>query len=186
MTPSNSPADTLKRAAGASIGWAVVMIVLGVLALCLPLAAGLGVSIALGWIVVFCGVAHVASALVARGAGAFLWRTLVGIVYIFGGAYLALHPALALASLTLALAVIFLLEGVLEIFGFFQFRLLPGSGWALVNGLVTLLLAVLIWRQWPTSSAWAIGTLVGIKLMMSGFSRLMYSVAARNVVLAVS
>jgi hypothetical protein len=35
--------------------------------------------------------------------------------------------------------------------------------------------------EWPSSSIWAIGTILGINLITSGFTRLMYSVDARRV-----
>ena len=178
--------DVFKEATGMSIGWAIVMIVLGFLAVFLPLTTGLGVSILVGWIIVFGGFAYLAHAFAAQGAGAFLWRMLIGIVYIVGGGYLAFHPGLALESLTLVVAAIFFIEGVVEIVVFFQFRTLPGSGWILFDAIVTLLLAYLIWRPWPSSSTWAIGTLVGINLIVSGVTRLMYSVSARKTLKAMA
>jgi uncharacterized membrane protein HdeD (DUF308 family) len=183
---AQSTTNIFKQAAGASIGWGLIMILLGVLALFLPLATGIGVSIAVAWIIVFGGIAYVASAFAARGAGSFLWRLLIGAVYILGGLYLAFNPGLALASTTFAMAVMFFIEGALETVLFFQFRALPGSGWALFDGLLTLCLAYLIWRPWPGSSIWAIGTILGINLITSGFTRLMYSVAARRTLEAVS
>ena len=178
--------DVMTEATGMSIGMAAVMIALGLLAVFLPFATGIGISILVGWIVVFSGFAYLAYAFAAQGAGAFLWRILVGVAYIIGGAYLAFNPGLALASLTLVVAAVFLAEGVLQLIVFFQFRALPGSGWILFDGLVTLLLAYLIWRPWPASSTWAIGTLVGINLIVSGFTRLMYSVAARKTLKAIA
>jgi uncharacterized membrane protein HdeD (DUF308 family) len=163
-----------------SIGLAILMIVLGLLAIALPLATGIGVSILVGWIVVFGGFTYLAYAFAAQGAGAFLWRILIGIVYVVGGFYLVFHPALALQSLTLVLAAILVAEGVLQMIAFFQFRSLPGSGWVLFDGIVTLLLGIMIGYPWPFSSGWAIGTIVGINLLVSGFTRLMYSVAARR------
>jgi uncharacterized membrane protein HdeD (DUF308 family) len=175
-----STTDVFKKVAGMSIGLAILMIVLGFLAVALPLATGIGVSILVGWIVVFGGFTYVAYAFSAEGAGAFLWRMLIGIVYVAGGFYLVFHPALALESLTLVLAAILVAEGVLQMIVFFKFRSLPGSGWVLFDGIVTLLLGFLIGYPWPLSSGWAIGTLVGINLLVSGFTRLMYSVAARR------
>jgi uncharacterized membrane protein HdeD (DUF308 family) len=174
-----------KEATGASIGWAVVMMVLGFAAAFLPFSAGIGVSILVSWIIVFSGFTYVAYAFAAQGAGAFLWRMLIGIAYVFGGGYLAFHPGLALESLTLVVATIFFVESVLEIVVFFQSRALPGSGWILVDGVITLLLAYLIGRPWPSSSTWAIGTLLGINLIVSGSTRLMYSIAARKAVKAI-
>jgi uncharacterized membrane protein HdeD (DUF308 family) len=95
------------------------------------------------------------------------------------GVYLLMHPKLSLVSLTLALAVLFFVEGIFHIVTWFQVRSAPGAGWLLFDGIVTLILAVLIWRSWPASAVWALGTLVGINLLMSGFTRLMYSRALR-------
>ncbi len=176
----HSTANAFKEAAGRSIGLAVVMIVLGLLAVGLPFATGIGISILMSCIIVFGGLAYLTYAFAARGAGAFIWRMLIGIAYIIGGGYLALHPRLALESFTLVLAVIFLFEGIMEIVVFFQVRSLQGSGWILFDGIVTLFLSYLIWRPWPFSSAWAIGTLVGINLMVSGITWLMLSAAARR------
>jgi uncharacterized membrane protein HdeD (DUF308 family) len=178
--------DVFKEATGMSIGLAVVMILLGFLAVFLPFATGIGVSILVGWIIVFSGFAYLAYAFAARGAGAFLWRTLIGIVYVVGGLYLAFHLGLALESLTLVVAAVFFAESVLEIIVFFQFRALSGSGWILFDGILTLVLAYMIWRPWPASSLWAIGTLVGINLIVSGSTRLMYSVGIRRTVKAIA
>jgi uncharacterized membrane protein HdeD (DUF308 family) len=71
-------------------------------------------------------------------------------------------------------------EGALQMVVFFQFRALPGSGWLLFDSITTLLLGLLIAYGWPTSSAWAIGTLVGVNLLVSGFTRLMYSLSVRR------
>ena len=181
-----STSGVFKEAAGMSIGWSIVMIVLGFVAVLMPFATGIGVSIFVGWIMVFSGFAYMAYAFAAQGAGSFLWRMIVGIVYVVGGGYLAFHPGIALESLTLLVAAIFFIEGVTEMVVFFQFRSLPGSGWILFDGIVTLILAYLIWRPWPSSSAWAIGTLLGANLIVSGFTRLMYSVEARKTLKAVA
>ena len=181
-----STTDILKQATGMSVGWSIVMIVLGFLALLLPFATGVGVSIAVGWIIFFGGFVYLAYAFTAQSAGAVIWRILIGIIYVVGGGYLAFNPGLALESLTLVMAAIFFVEGLLEIVVFFQFRVLPGSAWILFDGIVTLVLAYMIWRQWPASSAWAIGTLLGINLILSGFTRLTYSLAGRKALKAIA
>jgi uncharacterized membrane protein HdeD (DUF308 family) len=43
-----------------------------------------------------------------------------------------------------------------------------------------LILGLMVWRQWPSSSLWVIGTLVGISMILTGTTRLMLSVAARG------
>ena len=106
---------------------------------------------------------------------------MVGLTYIFFGVYLIAHPGLGVASLTLVLASLFLVEGVLNIALFFKVRSVQGSSWLLIDGIITLLLGLMIYTQWPSSSAWAIGTLVGVSLIISGVTRVMLSLAVRRV-----
>lgn len=172
--------DLIKQATGTSIGLAFLMILLGFFAIGLPMATGIGIAMLVGWIIIFSGFAHLAYAFAAQGPGAFFWRILIGILYTLGGIYLVFHPALGLESLTLVLAMMFFAEGILQMIVFFQFRSLPGSGWILFDSVTALLLGLLIGLSWPSSSLWAIGTLVGVNLIVSGFTRLVSSVAVRS------
>jgi len=177
-----APIDIFRRVTGLSIGLAVLMIVLGFAAMFKPFAAGIGISLFIAWLIVFTGVVHIIYAFAARSAGSFLWRTLIGVAYIAGGVYLLKNPSIALASLTLLVAAILIAEGVFQLITFFELRVLPGSGWILCDALLTLILGGLIAYPWPGSSLWALGTLVGVNLIISGFTRLMYSAAARSLV----
>jgi uncharacterized membrane protein HdeD (DUF308 family) len=124
---------------------------------------------------------HVAFAWRGGRAGAVLWEILLGVVYGVIGLYVLANPVAGLASLTRAIAIYLLVEGVLEFVLSFQLRPLPGSGWLLVDGIVTLLLAVMISSTWPSSAAWVVGTLVGISILFSGITRLMLSTAVRRI-----
>jgi uncharacterized membrane protein HdeD (DUF308 family) len=156
------------------------MIVAGFLAICSPLAAGVAVSVFVGWLLVFSGCVHLVFSWYARTSRGFLWELLVGIVYACTGVYVLVHPVAGLESLTIVLAIYLLLEAILEFVLGFALRPLRGSGWLLFDGIVTLILAVLIWKTWPSSSAWVIGLLVGISMLFSGTSRLMLALAARR------
>lgn len=172
--------DSLKRFNGLFIGSSILMVVVGILAIALPLAAGIGVSVFVSWLIFLTGLAHLVYAFAAKGVGGFAWRLLLGVSYIAGGLYLAFHPDLSLVSLTLVLAIILFAEGVMQILAYFSLRALPGSGWILFDGIVTLLLGLMIWRSWPSGSAWVIGTLVGINFLLSGVTRLSYGGAVRK------
>lgn len=178
---ATSAATFVKKSVGWSIGLSVLMIVAGILAIASPLAAGIAVNVVVAWLLVFSGCAHLVFSWHTRSGGGFLWELLVGILYIFIGGYLLVHPLAGLASLTIALAIYLFLEAILEFVLGFTLRPLPGSGWLLIDGIVTLILAVMIWRTWPSNTAWVIGTLVGISMLFSGTSRLMLSLAARSV-----
>jgi uncharacterized membrane protein HdeD (DUF308 family) len=109
---------------------------------------------------------------------------LIGIVFIAGGIYYLTHPLLGLGTLTLLLAVIILMAAIFELIAYFGSRGAAGSGWLLMNAIITLFLGGLIWFHWPSSTVWAIGTLVGVNLLMTGISRLMLGLAARKLVSA--
>lgn len=179
-------AAVLKKSTGWAIAWSVLLIALGIIAIAVPLVAAVAVTTLVAWLLIFGGIFHFVMAFSTRGAGAVLWEVLVALVYIFGGGYMLFHPLLGVATLTLLLGAFFLVEGIFEVIAYFRIRGVGGSGWMLFDGLVTLLLAGLIWAHWPSSSAWAIGTIVGVGLLISGIKWLMISLATRRVTRAVS
>src|SRR4029450_11057851 len=139
-----------------SIVLSVLMIAAGVLAIFSPAIAGVAVTVFFGWLLIFSGILHLAYAWQAGRPSAVVWGVLLGILYGGVGFYLLARPGAGLASLTLALAFYLAFEGVLEFVLSFQLRQLPGSGWLLFDGIVTLVLAAIIASAWPISSAWAI------------------------------
>jgi len=173
-------AGLVRKASTWSIVWGVLLIVCGVLAVGSPFLAAVAVNVFLAWLIIVAGVVHVILAFHAHGAGSLIWRLLVGVAYLFFGGYLITHPVLGVASLTLLLASLFLVEGVLDIILFFRMRSVGGASWVLLDGIITLLLGALIYVRWPTSSAWAIGTLVGVSMIISGVTRAMLSLALRK------
>ncbi|HEY1657778.1 MAG TPA: DUF308 domain-containing protein [Candidatus Sulfotelmatobacter sp.] len=163
-----------------SLLWGVLLVILGFIAIGTPFLAAVAVSVVVSWLIVFAGIVHVVLAFHAHGAGSVIWKLLVGIAYLAFGGYMLMHPLLSVASLTLALAALFLIEGVLNIVLYFKMRPLHGSVWVLVDGLITLLLGGFIYMQWPLSASWAIGILVGVSMMISGFTRIALTSAVRR------
>jgi len=177
---AGSMIDDIHKASTWSIVLSVLMIATGVLAISVPMIAGIAVTALVGWLLIFSGLLHLAFAWRAGRAGAVTWEILLGIVYGAIGFYMLASPVGGLVSLTLAIAMYLLIEGVLELVLSFQLRPAPGSGWLLVDGIITLVLAVMIWSTWPSSAVWVVGTLVGISMFFSGITRLMLSMALRR------
>ena len=176
----NTPVEMVKHASTTSILWGVLLIVFGMVAVGMPLLAAVAVSALVAWLIVLAGIVHLMLAFRVHSAGSVIWKLLVGLAYLCFGAYLLMHPLVGVATLTLLLASLFLIEGILNIVLYVQMRPIHGSSWLLVDGIVTLLLGLLIYMQWPSSSAWAIGTLVGISMIFSGVARVMMSLAVRK------
>jgi uncharacterized membrane protein HdeD (DUF308 family) len=181
MSTSSTPLSPLiPKSIGWSIALSILLILAGLLAILIPPLSGLAVTLIFAWLMIFSGLTHFAFAFKTHTTCGVLWELLVGAVYLVTGVYLLLHPLDALIALTLILAIYLFFEGIVETILFFQLRPRHGANWLLVDGIVTFILAIMIWRSWPASTVWVIGTLVGISMIFSGFSRLMLSIVARR------
>ena len=155
-----------------SILLGVVLLIAGFLSIAAPWFAGIAASVFFGWLILFAGIAHLVYAWSERGAVAVLWQVLIGIVYVVAALWMMLRPVAGVVALTLVLAVYIAIEGVFELAMFAVVRRRRRAVWFLVDGIISLLLAGLIFFHWPASSLWAVGTLVGVSLLFSGFARL--------------
>ncbi len=172
--------DGVKRASGWSIVLGILMIVAGMLAILAPLIAGVVVVYVVAWTAIFNGGAQLVFGFRTHSGGRMALEILLGLLYIVAGVFILLHPAGGLLALTLIIACILLVYGVFGLVLAFQMRPHAGWGWVLFDAIVTILLGGLIWAHWPGISEWALGTLVGISFIASGVSRLMLSLAVRN------
>jgi uncharacterized membrane protein HdeD (DUF308 family) len=172
---------TSTRFSSWSIVLGVVLILTGLAAIVLPFFAGIAASVFFGWLLMVGGIAHLVYAWSERGAGAVLWQILIGIVYLIASIYMLVLPVAGVVTLTLILSFYILFEGIFELVVYFRLRSLRGTVWFLVDGVISLLLAALIFFQWPSSSLWAIGTLVGISLLLSGIARVTLPLSPRGV-----
>ncbi len=50
-----------------------------------------------------------------------------------------------------------------------------------MNGIVTFLLGVIIYRNFPESGIWVIGLLVGLEMLFHGWTWIMLSLAIRRI-----
>jgi len=179
-------ADAISARVRTATTWSLVLSVLmigtGVLAIGLPLVAGIAVGALVAWLLLVSGVMHLAMAWRSHTASAVVWEILLGIAYGAIGVYLLAHPLLELASLTLAVAIFLSAEAILEFVLWFQLRPAAGRGWLLFDAIVTLVLAFMIGSTWPSSATWVLGTLVGISMFFSGISRLVLTLAVRGLV----
>jgi uncharacterized membrane protein HdeD (DUF308 family) len=182
MSTAPNPVSRVKKSLVWSIVLSILLILAGIAAIILPPVASLAVTIFVGWMLIAGGVIHFVYGWKTRHAGGVLWEVLIGVAYLAAGIYLLWNPIVGLAAVTLALAIYLLFEGVLEFVLSYQLRPAPGSGWLLFDGIITLILALLIWRIWPIGAPWILGLLVGISMLASGTARLMLSVAARRMV----
>ena len=134
--------------------------------------AGAGQMIGMGilMVVLVAGLTELAHAFRARSWGVGIVAAAVGAIAILCGMLMIAHPLFNLKFMALLLAVFFIMEGIMSIMMALQMKGINGGGWTLFGGVMSLILGVLIWAQWPLSGAWAVGILVGIRFLCTGWS----------------
>jgi uncharacterized membrane protein HdeD (DUF308 family) len=84
------------------------------------------------------------------------------------------QPLLGLASLTMILIIYFIADGIMAAALAFKVRPEQGWSWMLFSGVVSILLGISLGNGWPLSGAWAVGVLLGIRLIFTGWSMIMF------------
>ncbi len=105
----------------------------------------------------------------------------LAVLFIVGGTILISDPQTNAVSLTLLLAFFLIASGIMRIIFSFS-RSLPHASWLLLNGIITVALGFLILNQWPQSGLWVLGMFMGIDMLSTGWTWIMLSIKARDMV----
>jgi uncharacterized membrane protein HdeD (DUF308 family) len=161
----------------------VVLIILGILAVAAPVAATILVDIYVGWLLLIGGVIGLVALFSTHAVPAFLWGLITAALSVVVGIVLIWKPVEGAVTLTLVLTAFFVVEGVFQIAASIAYRhMMAGSApWMLLSGIADLVLAAVIIAGWPISAVWALGLLVGINLITSGWAIVMAALAGRKV-----
>jgi uncharacterized membrane protein HdeD (DUF308 family) len=161
----------------------VIAIILGMLAMLAPGLTGLSIAMLLGGLVVVSGILRMMWAFQSGGLGRGIWVFLIGGLTLLCGIALLANPLFGSAVLTILLASYFILVGISEMAAGFG-RAADGGGWLIFSGIVSLALGGMMWAQYPLSGAWAMGTLLGIKLFFAGLTMITSGSAVRSLAAA--
>jgi uncharacterized membrane protein HdeD (DUF308 family) len=159
----------------------IMTVIFGVVAIGSPLITGVAVAMFVGFLLLASGVARIVHALKSRQWGTGFWGTVIGLLGVVAGLLMIFRPLVGLVTMTLLIAFYFLVDGICEIIAAFKIKPDQGWGWVLFNGIIAVVLGLMIWRQWPVSGAWAIGLLVGIHILLTGWSMVILGTGARRV-----
>jgi uncharacterized membrane protein HdeD (DUF308 family) len=159
----------------------LVLIVLGVIAVCVPPLATVTAEIFIGWLVLLSGVLGLVMTFQTRGSPGFGWSLLSAVIGIAAGAVLLIWPLSGVFSLTVVLSIFLASEGIISVLYAFAHRRESSSRWQmmLLSGIVDLLLAGIIVAGLPGTAAWAIGLIVGINLFFGGLALTTMALQAR-------
>jgi uncharacterized membrane protein HdeD (DUF308 family) len=175
-------ANAVQRHSAAFVVEGIILVILGMLAIFVPLFATITVTIILGWIFLASGIIGLITTLRARQAPGFWWSLVSALIAIAVGVILLAEPVTGAVSLTLVLIVFFVVEGVATIMYALEHRReLSGRWeWMLVSGFIDLILAGIIFAGLPGTAAWALGLLVGINMVFGGVALVAIALHARS------
>jgi uncharacterized membrane protein HdeD (DUF308 family) len=155
-------------------GWivalGVVYVIVGVIALGSVVLATAASVLLVGIMMVIAGVAEIINAFQIKTWGKFLLWLVLGALYVFAGFVAFSNPLLTAVVLTLLLGAALVVSGIVRIVLAFSMKQGTPWGWALLSGVVTLLLGLIILARWPFSSLYVLGIFLGIDLVIAGAS----------------
>jgi len=170
--------DVVQRNWGWFLALGIVQIVLGMVALGEAFLMTIFSVVMLGWLLIG-GVSSIVHAFMERQWSGFFIDLLTGLFYCVAGFMMVSSPGEAAVTLTLVISMFLIVGGIFRIVESLVGNL-PHKGWVFLNGVVTLILGILIWRQWPLSGLWVIGLFVGIEMLLYGWSLVMLATAAKS------
>lgn len=159
----------------------IISVVLGAIAIIVPPLASVTITYLVGILLLIGAVAYVAEAISRGSTGHRIWSAVLAVLYVFAGVWLIVNPVSGTITLTWILAIFFLLIGVLRLIAGISSRgKVPNAGWTIINGVLSILIAVLVIGDLPSSAAWAIGLLVGIQLLFDGIALIATAMAGKQ------
>jgi len=147
----------------------ILLALLGVLVIAFPFVTEISLALLFGAALIVGGVLHFAHAFSAAGWSGSIGQVVVGIIYTGAGMLLMANPVLGLVSLTVLLVAFLAVEGFALVLLSFTVRNEPNWEWNVFSGLLSLLLAALLWAGLPSTAEWALGFLLGVDLLTTGF-----------------
>lgn len=146
----------------------LIALIGGIMALIDPFAASLAATVLAGWVFVAMGVLQIIQSFQVRGWAGFAWYLLLGLLALLVGLSLVFNPLEGMISITIVIGILFLVTGVVKTMYAFSLRPMAGWGWVLFSGLVSVVLAIMIFAGFPATAASVPGILLGIELVSNG------------------
>jgi len=170
---------------GKNWGWlmalGILFVVLGVIALGMPVAMTLTTVVFFAVLLFAGGIFQIIDAFKCKGWKGTVWHVLIGLLYIVAAGVIFNNPALGSLTLTAMLGAIFIAIGLLRIVMSLQLKQQSGGwGWLLFAGIVSILLGAAILLKWPATGLVVIGVLVAIEMIIHGWSYVFMALAARK------
>jgi len=165
---ADSVASTIRKRSDWAMVMGVLTVIVGVFMMLYPFATATATTIFFGWSLVIAAVANFIFAFSAPSAGPFFLKVLLA------------NPLLGVAALTLALGTMLIIQSGIELAVAIAYRKELPLGWMLLDAILSLGLGLMIVFQWPVSSIWVVGKMVGAGVLFAGVTRVIVAASVHN------
>lgn len=148
----------------------VVFITAGMLAAIFPAITALNIELIVGAIILVTGIFQLFMTLKSH---IHMWSMVSALLSIGIGVLILSKPLPILLAFVTLLAIFMTLEGILELALSFQFRPARNWAWMFFSGIITLVLALMLWIGFPYFDVFYLGWVIAINLILYGISLLM-------------
>ncbi len=186
MTPTTDQTVIIQAAFGNlrhTWGWLLALgllfIILGTIGLGMSFAITMASMLFFGFLMLIGGGMQLGQAFKCHGWKSILWHVGIAILYVIGGIMFINDPTAASAILTFLFAGLLFAIGMLRILMAFHIKGVKGWWWPLLGGIASIILAILILAEWPSSGTWVIGLFIAIDMIMHGWSYIFIALAAK-------
>ena len=158
----------------------ILLVLGGTVALLFPVITNVAAMLVLGVTLMVSGIATIVAAFWAGKWSGLLLQLLVGILYVVVGMQITDTPVKAGLVMAIFIAGFFIVAGGFRIVAALVTRF-PYWGWALLNGIITFLCGVVIYRHFPQCALWVVGLLVGLEMLFNGWTWITLAFAIRRI-----
>lgn len=146
----------------------VLLLILGIVAIYYPEGIGEVTVTIIGVFLIIGGMLRLMFSFLSFSMGSLLIKVIYSLIMIFAGGWIIINPDMGLKGLTMVFAVYFLVDGLTTLI--YSFNLMPVGGgmYMLLDAIVSLVIGGFILYNWPETGQYALGTYLGIKLILDG------------------
>ena len=182
-TPAEAEFKTLFGDLQKNWGWllalGIVCVILGTIGLGMTFVLTMASVLFFGILLLIGGGVQFVQAFKCKGWKGIVWHVLIAILYVAAGVVVVGNPLGASVILTLFLAGMLIVVGLVRIVMAFQMRGFKNWIWPLLGGIISIILGAVIMAGWPVSGLWVIGLFVAIELIVNGWCYILVALAAR-------
>ncbi|SFD03003.1 HdeD family acid-resistance protein [Tropicimonas isoalkanivorans] len=147
---------------------ALIALAGGFFALLNPIAASLAATTIAAWMFLLFGVLELIAGFRVSGMGAKIWTILMGVLMIYLGITILGHPLRGMVTLTIMVGILFLAGGITKVILSFSMEDRSYFWAILLSGVVSIILAFMIFSNFPMSALNVLGILLGVELLSNG------------------